>query len=641
MRHSKFLSVALAGTLALSSLSTSFAATSDIPANHWAKASIDVLVDKGIMNLYEGEKFNPNAPATQLEAVVTLYRVADKYGLVNKADVLKWSLHYEKELASYGIPKTLATYGSDVYMAMAYAIEMGIVTPVEAKAFVSKGQLSQINKVTMSVFTGRALNVYKKDKLNPMVTLNYKDANAIPLSAMRYVDFLVENKILSSKGDSNGNFAPQSPLTRAILASFIKGYVDVMDKLAPTLEVKKEDPKVEEPKTENPVEKPAEKPADKPADSSANTQVERTVSGKILKYTGGTKITVKTDLGEEQVDLDQVPIVFNGVEVGLSALANDVTIRVKIKNDLPYEASVDKVFDKLEGTFSSIGALVAATPSFKPLRVELSNKTFENKRLYEDALVYIDGSISTVDKLKKGDRLEVYFDGHTAKVITAYSADFETPAILLKDYDVTKKGMVSIVTEKGFLHNFPAAENVVLINKEAGFAKDAIVKVKFKNGQITKMENIGKKEMILGMVSEIHIKERPELTLTVNGNSLKLALSNKVTYLDEQGKKQLSIYDLRLNQPITVYKGLGGVYKIQLGQVRDVKKDESLYTVTQIFVNQGLMTVLDKEGRSKTVVVKTETGIKLSDYKIGDTLIIEGTFLTNELIEALKISIKK
>lgn len=636
MKHSKFLSVALAGTLALSSLSTSFAATSDIPANHWAKVSVDYLVEKGIMNLYEGDKFNPNAPATQLEAVVTLYRVADKYGLVNKADVLKWSLHYEKELASYGIPKTLATYGSDVYMAMAYAIEMGIVTPVESKAFVSKGALTQINKVTMSVFTGRALNVYKKDKLNPMVTLNYKDANAIPLSAMRYVDFLVENKILSSKGDANGNFAPQAPLTRAVLSSFVKGYVDVIDKLAPTLVVKKE-----EPKKETPTPTPTDKPVDKPAEPVIPTQGERVLSGKVVKYTGGQKLLVKTDAGEEAVDLSQVPILYNGAEVGLQAIANETLLKVKIKNDRPYEAQVEKVFNKIEGTFSSVGALVTATPAFKPLRIELANKTFENKRLHDDAVIYIDGNVASVDKLKSGDRLEVYYDGHSAKVVFAYASEYETTAILMNDYDVTKKGSLSFITEKGFFHMLPVSETLLLLNKEAGYKKDDIIKVKLQNGQVTKLENIGKKEVILGLVSEIHIKERPELTLTVNGNGVKLALSDKVTYLDEEAKKQLSIYDLRLNQPVTVYKGLGGVYKLQLGQIREVKKEESLYTVTQIFASQGLMTVVDKEGRSKTVVVKPETGIKLSEFKAGDLLIIEGTFLNDSLIEALKITIKK
>lgn len=635
MKVSKFLSVALASAITFSAAVPAFASVSDVAENNWAKPIVEYVVDKGIMNLYEGDRFIPSAEATQVEAVIALYRTAKQLGLINQDEIDKWVTFHEKEFVTYGIPKTLATYGNDVYPAVAYAIENNIITPTEAKAFVSGGKLTQINKVTMSVFVGRALNVYKKETLNPMATVSYKDATSIPLSALRYIDFIVKNNIITSTGDSNGNFAPQTPLTRTLLATFIKGYHVALEKIADDVKPEPTTPETTEPEETKPEEtKPEEKPTE-------TTQEVKQIQGEVMNYKGGTDVTLKTTSGNMVLSLANTPILYNGLEVGLNEIANGTVLTAKVQSGITLEVSVAKTFDKIEGTLSLLGSTVASTPAFKPLRIELANKTFDNKRLYDDAVIVVDEKISTIDKIAKGDKITVYSDGYKVKRIVAYTGEYDMSATLLSEYDTVKKGTVTLLSGEGLVHKLVVKDTAALIATDKLLMKDTIVKARVQDGVVVRLEVIGKKEVISGMVSGIHIKQKPEITLKISGKDTTFTTSDNILYLDEQGTRILSVYDLRLNQSATVYKGIGGVYKLQLGQVKTTAEDKAIYTVIQVFESANLVTVFDKDGAVKTVAVKVADDFKLSDLKPSMKISLEGSFLTNDLIEATKIIIQK
>ncbi len=634
MKHMKMMSVLLAGTIAFSTALPTFADAKDVAENYWAKEIIESVVEEDLMALYEGDKFVPGGEATHLEAVVVLYRAAEKLGYLEDLSMGTLTTHYEDMFEEIGIPKMLAPYGSDVYPAMAYAIENGVITPEEAKTFVKDGKLTQINKVTMSVFAGRALNFYKEENLNRIAVLSYKDAESVPVSARRYVHFLIENEIISPKGDAKGNFNPSMPLTRAVLAVFVEGYYDALS------EFEKNDDADDKDDSDDDADNDSDDTA-----SSGDTTLDKgdvVFKGSVQTYNADNNtMTVKGPSSNEVFSMKHVPVYFGGKEVGINHVAKASDVTVYVKSGLVTKVEVNKVYDVVEGTFSNIGPELTVEPSFRSFRTRLEDKTFDHKRLYDGAIVTINEAPAKVEDLEEGDRVFVYHDGHTIKRVVAYTGEFEVSGIMTGDFDDTKDSRLSFVTENGFVYNYNIGENAALINRSEGFEKDAIVSVRLQNGVVTRLENTGKKETLLGTLTGIHIKAEPEISIKTEKGERTFAVSDKALFLNEEGEPKLSIYDLRLSQGITVYTGFSGVYKVQLGQIKEVDKEASVYTVTQVFESAGILTVVDDDGQIKTIVFKTDSDLKLSDYSVGDRLLIEGKTLTKDVIEAAKISLKK
>lgn len=61
----------------------------DVPANHWAKASIDAAVTKGYLNGYSDGTFKPGATVTRAEFAALLARVSKGTPEVERANAFK------------------------------------------------------------------------------------------------------------------------------------------------------------------------------------------------------------------------------------------------------------------------------------------------------------------------------------------------------------------------------------------------------------------------------------------------------------------------------------------------------------------------------------------------------------------------
>lgn len=619
MKSYRTMVLLLVAILLVGSAFTAFA--SDVPANHWAKETIDAVVEANIMDLYEGARFMPSDSVTHVEAVVVIYRAALAAGFLNDVPIGTLTLSYEERLEGMGLPKMLAPYGGDVYPAMAYALENNIITMEEARTFVRDGQLTTINKVNAAVFVGRALNVYKNENLNRIIVLNYKDDFAIPLSARRYVFFLIENGILSPDGDSAGNFNPASTMNRTLMAVFAKGYYDVLLTIEKAVET-----------TTPPVE---ETPA-------TDLVLSKIVSGSIVSVDDEKREIVVETRPEEKIafKLSHAAIYFEEEIVGWQVMTLDAPVRVHLENGMVTTVEVLKLPSVLEGTLSLIGERIQVSPSFRSIRFQALDTSFQHKRLYDDALITLNGKPVAITDLSVGDRVSVLYDDHTILRITAYSGDDEMRGILLKDLESAGRRSLKMITEKGFLFESDVPSSTILIGSQNGFDAQTIVKVKISNGMLMRMEHLGKAEQVSGKIKGIHIKESPELTLTIGTATRTFILSDQVRYLDELGQKSLEIYDLRLNQEVTVQTGIDGVIRVQIGAVKKPVKEDVTYTVTQIFTSANLMTVVDADGKVKTVVLSSSSEMDLSDYQVGQVLYIEGILLTQDLLEATKITVK-
>lgn len=597
--------------------------SNDIPDDFWAKSSIDQMKALGIMNAYADGSFKPNEATTNVEAIIVIYRAAVSAGLVDaKANALATD-KYSLQLEAMGMPKILAPYGSDVYPALAYALEQGIVEMDEVKTFLLNGQLTQARKVNVAVFFAKALNAYKNENLNKIIILTYKDESQITLSARKYIYFLIEHGILSSKGDTEGNFGPNLIISRAIMATMAENLLT---------HFKQVDPAVTPPVVEDVVK-------EEPASTLPPISAERILTGTITSI-DAAQYTMMISSSDLVYDIYQTEVYYNETRVGLEQLVPGVVVEMNVKNGYVATIHLTELLQIVEGQFDFIGALVGGDTPFRSLRMITADKKFEFRRVDDKTIITIDGKAATIDALTDKHKLYVINDGTninaTAKRIMAYSQSYTVKGELLEKIDTTAPKKVRVLLENGMVNTFDVASDVIFMNGQAGFDVGTLVALELKDHRLTKIEHLGTLSTTEGLITQIIIQKKPELT--INGGK-SLVLDSRVKIINEAGSSTLNVYDLRLDQEVTLYHGVNGVKRIEFGKREAVEKGIA-YTVTQVFGSSNLLLVKDPDLRTITVAISDASVQKASEFKIGDVVYIEGKMLTDVLLEASKITIK-
>lgn len=592
-------------------------AASDVASNHWARTQIGTVVGKDIAPLYSDGTFKPDSVVTGLEVAVSIYRAVKASGKLDSVAVGTLTTKHETSLKLLNIPPMLAPYGADVYPALAYALENGILTLDEIKVFMSGSTLTNVKKVNAIVLVAKALNLYKQENLNKIILLSYKDSAEISLTAIKYVNLLIENGIISSKGDAEGKFNPNTSITRATLAILLEGLYKALLIESPE--------KVEA--TSEPVV----------------IEAEKIFSGSVKSVDDAAQtISVTNSLGKtESFSLVGASVTAGGQKASFNSITLGARIILTLKDGEVTIAALDKELSRVEGGFVLLTDYIGSSQNRRSLKVQLASGSFDFKNVYDDTIVTIDGIPAAATKLSSGYRLIVLHEGFDAKRIIAYSDLYEFYGILDADINMTSPGSVSITQESGNIYSGLLDKNVVYANATQGFKKGDIVKVTTKFGVITRLDYIGQAKTVVGSISGIHIKKAPELTLGLTtGKSETHVFSSKVKLLNENGDNNLTIYDLRLDQEVTVSIGIGGITSVQLGRKIIAEPTGIKVTVSQVIESSNILLVVDESSRMRTVTFPVGSAFKASNYKAGNVLFIEGKAIADSIFEVIKITLQ-
>ena len=600
-----------------------FAAT-DVDQSHWANAFVSNTVASNIMPLYSNGAFNPESVVTNLETITVIYRTAKASGLVSDSDVVQYVSKHEASLKGLGIPAMIAPYGSDAYPALAFALEKGILTLDEIKVFVSGTTLTNVKKVNAVVFVAKALNYYKQENLNKIILLSYKDAAEISLTAVKYVNLLIEHGIISSKGDAEGKFNPNAAINRATMSVLADGlYKSLMAGVNTP-------PNTTEGTTTDVTE-------------PVIIEATKTVSGTVKSVDDGTQtVTLTTSTGKvETYSLIEAQITAAGQKASFNSIVLGTQMDLTVKNGVAISAVLDKIFTTVEGKFSLLTDYLGAAKVKRSLRTELPSGSYDYKSVYDDTIVTIDGMPSKASELQLNYRLIVYYDGFDAKRIVAFSDQYEFYGILDETIDLAAPGKISITQESGNVYMGTLNKSVLYLNASQGFKKGDIVKVTTAYGEVTKLEYLGQAKTVVGTINGIHIKKTPELSLILSsGKSESNPLASRVKILNENGESSLTIYDLRLDQEVTVSVGIGGITSIQLGRKLVAEPTGIKVTVQQVVESSNILLVTDESNRMRTVTFPVGSAYKAIDYKAGNQLYIEGKAIADTLFEVINITIQ-
>lgn len=587
-------------------LNTGASFSVDVPESHWAKSYIDSVTQKNIMTNDATGNFEPYRLTTKIEALIVIYRSIKVGGLIAEDEMAPIVAEYESRFVTMGIPKVDSSYGDDVYPAIAYALDKKIISIEELDQVIVDEQPTGLKKLEFAIYLAKALNNYKSENLNRIVILQYKDDALIDLASRKYLMFLIEEGILSSQGDASGNFNPESEVSRMIMAIMVDGFHDAIEPYMPL------------------------RPALVEIDSKPIIESVKMVSGVIQKVDDNDKmIILKESSGKlTTFDIKAASITYLGMDVGFGALIQNLNAEVTVTNGVPKEVKLERVYESLDGKIVSISDIFSEQLNFRSMKVELPSGTYDFKRVYEDTLVTINGISAKPSDLKPEYRLSVSFDGYDAKRITAFSEFYEFNAMV---EEIIGESRIRLRMEYGVTFG---------IDFETGFSVGDIVKVTMFYGDVSTIENIGKAHIFTGNIFGINIKARPELTVRLYDDTYEThPLARGVVLLDETGNDTLDIYDLRLDQVVTVSTGIGGIIKVDTGRRILVEETGNSFTVTQVFESSNILIVTDKDNRTRTLVFALGSGLSILDYDAGDVIYAEGHALTDQIFEATKITI--
>jgi len=608
-------------------------AATDVATSHWANTQIEKVTSKKIMPLFIDGTFKPDSVMTSLEVVVSIYRTVKEAGLLTNMSMSTITAKHEANLKALGIPQSFVPYGSDTYVALAYALEKNILTLDEIKVFVSGSTLTNVKRVNAVVLISKALNVYKQENLNKIILLGFKDSAEISLSAIKYVNLAIEQGIISNKGDSQGNFNPTNTISRATLAILIDG-------LYKSLTTGTNQPEATtEPTTESTTEDSTVESTSEPV----SIETEKIFTGTVKSVNDANlTISVTNASGKtETFELEGSKVTAAGANASFNSITLNAQIELTIEDNVVTVAALEKSLSKIEGNFVSLTDSTGTTKLRKSMKVMLPSKSHDFKNVYEDTIVTINGVPAKDTDLKAGFKVIVLYEGYDAKRIIAYSDLYEFYGILNTAVDVKSPGKFEISLETGNLVSGTLTSTVTFVNAASGFKTGDIVKATMKFGVVTKLEYIGQAKTIVGKINGINIKKTPELTVLVaNGKDETYALSSKVKILNETGENPLTIYDLRLDQEVTVDIGIGGITKIQLGRKIIAEPTGVKVTVTQVVESSNIMLAFDESNRVRTITFPVGSIYKASNYKAGMVLFVDGKAITDTIFEVIKITVQ-
>ncbi len=596
---------------------TTFAARlfTDVPEDYWAMPFIIKVVENEIMPGYSDATYKPAKAVSKLEVITAVYNTVsatDKFEK-NQGDVL--AMKFGATIDSANIPKSLAPYGETTWAAVGYALENNILHPDELKGFMIEGELAEATKLEASIFLGKGMNIFLNENLQRIISFDYKDAFSITSAAAPYVDLLIQNDVISSKGDDKGNFNPKQVMTREVLATLLSGAYGVLNgDITPV-------------KDENGLE---------------NNIITNIVSGDSKNYEAIVSI-VHNDLeiieirdggGKLHVyDGSSTEITRDGNTLSLSDVNKGMDVTVFESGSELTKLVINKQFDKIEGKFfAKSDELVDDEGKYRVITVSTKDgkKYFKS---YDSAVIIKDSESVVLNDLKIGDQVHINAEGFNVREVEAYSEMTLVSGVLNRTTDLKKGSSLSVQLENGGYVDEVLENDIILSPVGSTIRKGDIVKVSLEFGKVTKVEATGMSSELSGSIVSILISEQPQVTVKTGDGTLKTVnLRADVEYQLDGNAESGDMYDLRLNQSITMK--MDGLGVKTLAMTKEVEKVKFKGTIQEVFQSANLLKVKDETGNVWTVSFKEGATFSILDYKMGSSIFISGIELSSDLFEA-------
>lgn len=217
MKGRKILSLALTLALILGLAVPALAAKvyPDLPADHWAKPYIDDMTNKGLFEGFEDGTFRPEETMwTSVGLTLCARLMVDE---ATREMILADRYDQMVEL----IPENYKWFRREA----ATCLELGVIPENELRLLVDAGKLGQpMTKADFAMYLVRAMGLEDFAKSLDGEALPFTDQADIDRQYRSFVKLLSSYGVLT--GDENGNFLPDSSITRSVCATMLSRAIE-------------------------------------------------------------------------------------------------------------------------------------------------------------------------------------------------------------------------------------------------------------------------------------------------------------------------------------------------------------------------------------------------------------------------------
>ena len=558
----KFMTAFLCVVLVIAQITALAASFPDVDASKydWAIQPIQEMADQKIINGFPDGTFRPEEAVTRIDALLLISRI----------------LGAEEEAESGFLDAAENTYFADVNVIgypdyqknLAYLLYRGLYTPQELRSFLSGGVGGQaLKRHEAAILLTKAMGAEDIVKANTMPVLSYSDASSIPTASKAYVEYCYETKLM--QGMEDNKFNPLFDVTRAQMAVML---YNAMNKMALT--------------------------------SSRGTIVEVSQFNNSIKYTEESGTTRTINL------VSTVPTKFNGED--LESLENvkqgDEINVIYSDNQMNFIEILTVVQDEVvEGIYSG---KVVTSSSTKINMYPLDDPNQVREFIVaDDAVVMINGNVSSVDKLTRDDHIIVTVQDGKATLIEAKNKE-EQISGYISEFVYDDPAQMKIRMSNDEIMTYNLASNVtVQRNGEESDVRSLLVgdrvNITLEYGIIKKIDATSTTQTLEGTIEEIVISQNPSIKIKTDNETIECAL---LTTLDITiNGEECDVYDLKLGYEAIVTMESSTVTKIEVNSTPPVETLNVVGTVQHVDTNYMFISLETTNGTQQIFVKQNAT----------------------------------
>lgn len=565
---------------------------SDVSESFWAYSYIQKMADLKIMTGYTNGNYGPSDNVNKYAAVLVAYKTLDSQGLIQENEKIVYKNRYQAAISKYNVPNW-----NGLHEAVGFFIEQDIIKPEELENFQKSGKHVDITRQEMSLFLGKALNIYFKDNINDIIIPKFKDHADIDFSALKYVNILNNHNIIS--GNQAGYFKPKSSLTRAELAKMLSTAVDELKNI--------------------------------------KTVEDRVVKAVVKVKLDDTKHIVFYDVNSttksyrEKIS-DRVQITLDGKAAAYEDLKLDMVVNLKYNNDKLVAIEVQKETkpsNSLE--FKGVVSTTAEADGKRYIYINMASGDVKFYELRADAIIKNNGLTARFEDIKKDDSVEFGVEAGLIKEISFKKKNALLEGVLnnITIEDVPKLSIKIGDNTKEFpIHKDAVIEKNGSRKSIGDLSSGDVIKIELLFNEIIKIQASGSENKEVGYIEKVVLGSPNQLVIKDASGKEKVynVRDNVIVYLDSKLK---SLYDLRINYMVNLTLESNEV--TQINATVNIEKSFAAGKIINKYEDLKVL-VIDMKGSSYTLNTKENTlfldvkGSKIGFNKlqIGDSVFAYG-----------------
>lgn len=597
------VAIAIAVIFVLSTIMVSFGAEMSDVSSHWSKAYVNEMVNKGIITGYTDGTFKPEAPVSRLEAIVMisrLYSSAEIDSVYASSKAL-----YEADFKKYAIPAW-------AQKSLVFTMQKGLVPSSILTNVMSGDKQLEAKRYEIPVYLGRALGFSDDSKV---YVLDFEDADKIPKSALPYIGYMADKKIVSGQTNYPSTsilFNSYGIVKRGEMAKMLKLTADIMG--TPS--------------------QPVVAPTDEAVISIKGTVYSVSQSNGsitlIVENSAGTKLTFKNTSSAVAVtkvlSAGSISDIASGMEVELE-VSGDKLYSVEIKESSTSSSNLEGYFQKTYFKLESDGS----NRAYVVIEVDGSDKEYP---VGTNIKVTLDGKASNVYSLSADDKVSFEVVNGAVTEVEAFSKSGSVTGYVKK---IDSNGKYMIITDKkdddvDYRFNIDSKADVERNGEDAELSDVRVgddVTLSLKYAVITDIDAESVTRKVTGVLKEIVISGEPKVTIQDEDKKLVTYQLSPEFEVEIDGKSA-GLYDLRLNYEL--------VLRLETDIVKTIEADDQVVISTITGEIESISTSddtikLTDSSTKKTVYVRYTSNTTLEDYD-GDTL-RESGFSRGDIISVI------